>query len=119
MNSLEAGPRSAALRLLSLLDEIASELECLVANGDTGWLKPLLVVHAEIYFTARRPSGVDAGAFADERRELGELLTRAPSRIDEFAQRFADARRASPRLRELHERALDVCRSPLERCDAA
>ena len=119
MSSLETGPRVAALALLSVLDEIACELERLVADGDAGWLTPLRVLHAEVYFTARRSSGVDAGAFACERRELGELLSRAPSSRDAFAQRYEDARRASPRLRELHDRVLSACRSLFERCDAA
>ena len=119
MNSVETGHRIAAMALLSLLDEVTSELERLVAGGDAGWLKPLLVLHAEVYFTARRASGVDPGAFSDERRELGVLLATTPSSTGEFAHHFARSCRVSPRLRELHERVLDACRRPLERCEAA
>ena len=119
MSSLETGPRGAALMLLSLLDDMASELECLLAEGDTGWLKPLLVLHAEIYFTARRSSGVDVAALADERRELATLLTCTSSSNDEFAHRYANARRASPRLRQLHAHVVDACRARIERPEAA
>ena len=95
--------------LLSLLDEITTELEQRTEDGKVAWLKPLLILHAEIEFTATRARTMDAAALGDECSELRALLTGLTA--DGFGARYASARSSSPRLQALHEDALEVCRA--------
>jgi hypothetical protein len=99
-----------ARALLSLLEELTTDLVRSTADGDFAWLKPLVVLLAEIEFTAMRPGCRDAATLADECRELGELLTSPPSSGDEFPRRYGCARRALPTLRTIHDGVLVACR---------
>jgi hypothetical protein len=113
MNTVFAGPRTGGAALVSLVDEIVTELERIATESDVGWLQPLLVLQAEIEFTAIRARRADPATLADESEELGALLTRAHGAHPDFAARYANAHGASPRLRGLHERTVDVCRALL------
>jgi hypothetical protein len=113
MNTVHAESRTGSAALVSLVDEIVAELERIDAAGDVGWLQPLLVLQAEIEFTAMRARRPDPAALADEFEELGALLTRSHGAHADFTARYASARGASPRLRGLHERMVNVCRGVL------
>jgi hypothetical protein len=107
MNDVHMALRDAGEALVSVLDEITAVLEH--GKDDVAWLKPLLVLHAEIDFTARRARTFDPVALADECGELRELLTRAPRAGEAFGARYVSRRDVDARVHALHERALGLC----------
>ena len=110
MNDVIGALRGGSEGLVAVLDEVTIELER-VADRDLGWLRPLLVLRAQIEFTARRAPRLDPAALGEECGELGDLLTHSPAGRDDFSVRYATAHGASPRLRTLHDEALSLCRA--------
>jgi hypothetical protein len=101
------GPGTDAL--LSLLDELTRALERHARGGDLAWLRPLLVVSAEIEFTLTRSLRLDLVVLAEESRDLRDLLARPSAERGDFAERYAAARAESQDLRTVHELLLAAC----------
>ena len=108
MNHATSEHQGTTEALLSLLEELTTDLVRSTTDADLAWLKPLVVLLAEIEFTAKRRSS--PATLADECRELGDLLTCQTSTSGEFARRYARAHRALPQLRTLHDGVLTACR---------
>ena len=106
----DAADEPHAAVLLSLLEEIRLEVERWEHQSDVAWMKPLLLLIAEIDLTAFRAARADHAALVGECRELGDLLSTASWSEREFAEGYARARDGSSRLQELHSRALMACR---------
>ena len=110
MEATTAVERHAAQALIGALEQMLAELAASTGDGDVAWVRPLAVLSAEIEYSAVRSREVDSINLADECRELSHLLA-AANDGGEFASRYAIARRASPAIAALHDRALAVCRT--------
>jgi membrane-associated phospholipid phosphatase len=108
MNELFADARHVMEALASLVDGLTRALEGAAAGRDRAWLRPLLVLSAEIEFTLTR-APLNRVVLADESRDLRELLTRPSAERGDFAERYAAARAESRDLQALHERVLATC----------
>lgn len=101
--------RRAAQVLVAVIEEMLAELAGFTGDGDVGWLRTLSVLSAEVEYSAVRCKSVDSINLVDECGELCGLL--AGSGGTEFASRYHAARRASPAIAALHDRALAACRA--------
>jgi len=103
--------RRAAEVLVGTLNDMLARLAEDTSGGDVSWLRPLAVLSAEIEYSALRSTSVDSIGLADECRELSYLLACCRRADAEFASRYPFARRASPAVAALHDRALAACRT--------
>jgi hypothetical protein len=103
--------RRAAEALVGTLEEMLAQLAAATGDGDVAWLRPLAVLSAEIEYSALRNPEADAVNLAQACRELSHLLASSISGEGEFASAYAIARRASPAIAVLHDRALATCRT--------
>lgn len=103
--------RRAAVALVSALEQMLAALQDATVDGDLGWLRPLAVLSAEIEYSVLRRQTVDAAGFADECREVSELLSGSARADEEFMTRYTRARRGSTAVAKLHARALAACRA--------
>jgi hypothetical protein len=107
--------RRAAEVLVGTLEEMLTELAATTGDGDVAWLRPLAVLSAEIEYSGVRSPQADAINLALGCRELSHLLVGSPGDGGEFASAYATARRASPAIAALHDRALAACRTLMAR----
>lgn len=97
---------------MSVLDEMVAEFERTTAGReDRAWLRPLVVLRAEIAFTVARGVRPDVAALTDECRELSDLLGRQGVQGSDFGRRYERSRGTSVRLNALHEQVLAACRA--------
>jgi hypothetical protein len=93
---------------------LVAELEGLLAalvhtEAETGWLRPVALLSAEIEYSALRRTEIDTASLAEACRELRDLLTCSPCAAVRFVIRYPVARGRSPSIAALHERAVAAC----------
>lgn len=109
MEDVTAERRSTAAALVADLEGLLAALAQTEAETDVGWLRPLALLSAEIEYSALRRTEIDASSLADACQELSDLLACSPRASVRFVARYPVARRRSPSVAALHDRAVAAC----------
>jgi hypothetical protein len=97
---------------VAVLEEIAATLAKTTDDPDVEWLRPLAVLTVEIEYSSLRRPTIDTAMLVAKCGEVRDLLA-SSSAQDPFASRYELARKSSPSVAQLHDRALAVCQSLL------
>jgi hypothetical protein len=108
MERTTSAERRVAEALVRALEGMLAALAT-ASDGDNAWLRPLAVLSAEIEYSSLRGPTVDAASLADQCMELTALLGGSAQAASEFATRYTKARRVSPEIETLHDRAITAC----------